>query len=100
MPPSTVVPRPASGAAKLAQRQLLRRAVDLLRSRELDKAELIFNSILARWPDQADALHFLGVLAHQRGHGEAALEKIRQAIAISPGTPGPWNNLGNVLVEL
>lgn len=100
MPPSTFAPRAASGAAKLAQRQLLRRAVDLLRAKELDKAELVFTSILDRWPEQADALHFLGVLAHLRGHGDAALEKIRQAIAIAPDQPGPWNNLGNVLVEL
>lgn len=100
MPPSTLAPRAASGSAKLAQRQLLRRAVDLLRAKELNKAELVLAAVLDRWPEQPDALHFLGVLAHQRGYSDAALEQIRRAIAIAPDTPGPWNNLGNVLVEM
>ena len=100
MPASTLAPRAASGAAKLAQRQLLARAVELLRAKELGKAELIFTAVLARWPEQPDALHFLGVLEHQRGHSEAALENIKRAIAVAPDTPGPWNNLGNVLVEM
>ncbi|MBC7955233.1 MAG: tetratricopeptide repeat protein [Cytophagales bacterium] len=91
--------RPVSGAARLAQRQLLQRAVDLLRDKMLDEAEPLLLSVLQRWPGQADALHFLGVLEHTRGHSEAALTLIRQAIAGMPGQPGPLNNLGNVLVE-
>jgi predicted TPR repeat methyltransferase len=89
----------ASGAAGLLQRQLLQRAVDLLRDRMLDEAEPVLLSILQRWPGQGDALHFLGVLEHTRGRSSAALALIRQAIVALPGQPGPLNNLGNVLVE-
>lgn len=92
-------PRSTSGAAGLAQRQLLQRAVDLLRDKMPDEAEPVLLSILQRWPGQPDALHFLGVLEHTRGRSEAALTLIRQAIAGLPGQPGPLNNLGNVLVE-
>jgi len=92
-------PKPLSGAARLAQRQMLQRAVDLLRDKMLDEAEPVLLAVLQRWPGQADALHFLGVLEHTRGHSEAALTLIRQAIAGLPGQPGPLNNLGNVLVE-
>ena len=92
-------PKPLSGAARLVQRQLLQRAVDLLRDKMLDEAEPVLLSVLQRWPGQPDALHFLGVLEHTRGHSEAALTLIRQAIDGLPGQPGPLNNLGNVLVE-
>ncbi|MBX3623027.1 MAG: tetratricopeptide repeat protein [Rhizobacter sp.] len=89
----------ATGAAGLQQRQLLQRAVDLLRDKMLDEAEPLLLSVLQRWPGQPDALQFLGVLEHTRGHSDAALALIRQAIAGLPGQPGPLNNLGNVLVE-
>jgi predicted TPR repeat methyltransferase len=95
----TTGPKPLSGAARLAQRQLLQRAVDLLRDKMLDEAEPVLLSVLQRWPGQPDALHFLGVLEHTRGHSEAALTLIKQAIAGLPGQAGPLNNLGNVLVE-
>ena len=91
--------RPLSGAARLAQQQLLQRAVLLLRDKKLDDAEPVLLSVLQRWPGQPDALHFLGVLEHTRGHSEAALSLIRQAILGLPGQAGPLNNLGNVLVE-
>jgi len=92
--------RPIRGAAKLAQRQLLERAVNLLRSQQVDQAEALLQSILERWPGQADAQHFLGVLRHQQGQSERALVLVRQAIEGMPTAPGPWNNLGNILVEL
>ena len=95
----SVTARPLSGAARLAQRQMLQRAVILLRDKKLDDAEPVLLSVLQRWPGQPDALHFLGVLEHTRGHSEAALTLIRQAIGGLPGQPGPLNNLGNVLVE-
>jgi predicted TPR repeat methyltransferase len=91
--------KPVSGAARLAQRQMLQQAVDLLRDKMHAEAEPVLLSILQRWPGQPDALHFLGVLEHTRGHSEAALTLIRQAIAGMPGRAGPLNNLGNVLVE-
>jgi predicted TPR repeat methyltransferase len=92
-------PRAVQSTAKLAQRQQLERAVELLRSKELDKAAAVLESVLARWPGQADALHFLGVLKHRAGDSEAALALIGQAIEAMPGEAGPINNLGNVLVE-
>lgn len=92
--------RPVKGIGRLVQRQLLERAVSLLQANELDRAESILRSILERWPGQGDALHFLGVLDHRRGCSDAALRLISQAIEAMPGEPAPWNNLGNVLVEM
>ena len=65
----------------------------------LDDAEQIYRAVLERRPDDPDALHFLGILMHQRDDSEAAIELIRRAIAVAPEAPGPRNNLGNVLLE-
>jgi hypothetical protein len=67
---------------------MLQQAVDLLRDKMHAEAEPVLLSILQRWPGQPDALHFLGVLEHTRGHSEAALALIRQAIADMPGRAG------------
>lgn len=69
------------------------------RKGHLDVAERIYRAVLALRPDAVDALHFLGVLMHQRGLSADAVALIRRAIALAPAAPGPWNNLGNVLLE-
>jgi len=74
-------------------------AVQLLRDEHLDQAEPALEAILTRWPEQADALHFLGVLRHVQGRTDEGIALIRRAIAAMPIEAGPWNNLGNVLVE-
>ncbi len=51
-------------------------------------------------PDQGDALHFLGVLMHQRGRNDEALTLIRRATELLPGHAVIQNNLGNVLQDL
>ncbi|MEO8805085.1 MAG: tetratricopeptide repeat protein [Burkholderiaceae bacterium] len=92
-------PRVARGASKFEQRRQLEHAVELLRTKQLDKAALALQAVLQRWPGQGDALHYLGVLKHQAGDSDAAVALIRQAIDAMPNEVGPWNNLGNVLVE-
>ncbi|MFM9915482.1 MAG: tetratricopeptide repeat protein, partial [Rhizobacter sp.] len=91
----------AAGAAPieggLAER--LEAAVHLLRAERLDDAAAAFDTILAKWPEQPDALHFLGVLRHVQGQTVTGIALIRRALAVMPIEPGPWNNLGNVLVE-
>lgn len=88
-----------TGAARLAQRRQLEHAVSLLRARKFEQAESALKALLLRWPGLGDALHFLGVLKHQRGDSEGGAALIRQAIQALPCEAGPWNNLGNVLVE-
>ena len=63
------------------------------------KPETLYRRVLGAAPDYADAHHFLGVLLHQEGHSETAVEHIHQSIALNPGQPNYYNNLGNVLVE-
>src|SRR2546426_5394335 len=63
----------------------------------LSEAEAAYGEILSIDPDNIDALHFLGVISHQRGeHGRAA-ELISRALSRNPSNPPAHNNLGNAL---
>lgn len=78
-------------ALKLGQR--------LLRENHPEAAEHVYAGVLALFPQQPDALHYLGLARHRRGRHEEGLQLLREAIAVAPGYAWMWNNLGNVLVE-
>lgn len=80
--------------------QALELAGELLRAERLAEAEQLYDAILTNWPGQSDALHFMGVLRHVQGDGEAAVALIRESIAALPQASAPWNNMGNVLLQL
>jgi protein O-GlcNAc transferase len=67
---------------------------------DLTRASALYQQILDSDPTNADALHLLGVVAHQRGEHEDAVTKIRQAIRINPGVAEYHNNLGEALRAL
>jgi protein O-GlcNAc transferase len=63
----------------------------------LSEAEVDYRGILAADPDNIDALHFLGVISHQRGeHGKAA-ELISRALSRNASNAPAHSNLGNTL---
>ena len=80
--------------------EALQVAVQLHRLREFENAERLYRRILEEIPQQPDAMHFLGILLHQRGGNDEALERIEASIALDPTLPDRYNNLGNVLLEL
>ena len=79
---------------------ILERALTLHESGNLPGAENIYASLLAHDPGDADALHLTGLIAHQRGQHERAMQLIAQAIARRPSAPRFHFNLGNALVGL
>ncbi len=76
---------------------MLENALALHRAGRLAEAEAIYRQILAADPCHADCLHLLGMIEHQRGHHETAIELIGQAIAVSPSQAAYHSNLGTIL---
>jgi predicted O-linked N-acetylglucosamine transferase (SPINDLY family) len=70
------------------------------RAGELGQAEALYKLILARQPRNPDALHLLGMAAHQGGRHMEALALIQQAIQINNGVPEYHDHLGIVLIAL
>ncbi len=60
----------------------------------LREAQALYRRALARNPAEAEALHGLGILAHQAGMYEHAIDLIRRAIAVEDGIADFHHNLG------
>ena len=60
----------------------------------------MYRQILKDQPKHVDALHFLGVIHHQRGNHAEAVRHIDAALAINPMLASAYNNRGNALGEL
>jgi predicted O-linked N-acetylglucosamine transferase (SPINDLY family) len=62
----------------------------------LKEADGIYQSVLADEPENFDALHLSGVIAHQLGKHDAASKRILRAIGVKPTHAPAQNNLGVV----
>jgi predicted TPR repeat methyltransferase len=93
------IPAGYEPATHLRLDEALALAIAMHRANRLDDADELYARILEAAPDNADAVHFRGVLRHQRGGSEEALELIRRSIALNAAVPDWHNNLGNVLLE-
>lgn len=74
--------------------KLLREGIEHHKQGMLDQAARLYEQALEAEPSEADALHLLGVIAHQRGDHAAAIERIRRAIAIVGHNAAYHSNLG------
>jgi tetratricopeptide (TPR) repeat protein len=62
----------------------------------LVEARTLCNKILAAQPDEANAVHLLGLLAHQSGQLGEAIEQLRRAAKLAPAVPHFHANLGEM----
>jgi len=74
-------------------------ALQLQKQGMLDAADELYGRVLQAFPDHVDALHFLGVSRHQRGHAEEALALVTRALTLAPDHADARNNLGNMLLQ-
>lgn len=81
-------------------RKTLQAALAEHQAGRLAEAEALYRRILASLPHQPDALHFLGLLAHQRGQHADAVEWMDQALRAAPGHAPCHSNRGNALLAL
>ena len=84
----------------IASLQSLELAVQHQSAGRLSEAESLYKQILQADPNQPIALHLLGLIAHQMGKNDIAVELINKAITSKPGHAEPHSNLGNALQEL
>src|SRR6266536_3257447 len=71
-------------------------ALALQQAEQWAAAEDIYRRILEVAPNHADALHFSGVLAHQRGGTEDAVALIERSLELEPERADWYSNLGIV----
>src|SRR5436190_6836644 len=76
-------------------RQLLVTALQHHQARQYSHAETIYHQILEREPHHPDALNLLGLLRHQVGKYDEAIELIGKAISFAPGIAPYHMHLGN-----
>jgi predicted TPR repeat methyltransferase len=74
-------------------------ALALQQAEQWAAAEDIYSRILEVAPNHADALHFSGVLAHQRGRTEDAVTLIERSLELEPERADWYSNLGIVLQD-
>jgi Tfp pilus assembly protein PilF len=75
-------------------------AMQYHRGGRLSEAESLYWQILQADSNNADALHMLGVLAHQTGRQQVAVDMISLAIAQNGQVPAFHNNLGNAYAAI
>ncbi len=66
----------------------------------LQEAEAIYQSILKEQPDEPDALHLLGLLAHQVGNNAASVDLIERAISVRNDVPDFYFHCGSAYQAL
>ena len=79
--------------------ELLDRGLEHHRNGRLEQAVADYQAILRANPVHGDALYLLGMVAHQTGHSEPAIELIGRAVAIAPDQPEYFNGLGLALLD-
>jgi predicted TPR repeat methyltransferase len=79
--------------------QLLQSAIKAHQTGQLAAAHTQYKAVLARRPLDPDALHFFGVLQHNRGRSAEGLASIRRSLEVEPNNAHAWLNLGNILLE-
>ena len=90
----------STGQQTLTIEQAIDFAVQHHGAGRLPKAEGIYQQILQTDPDHPVALHLLGVIAHQVGKNDIAVDLITKALAVKPDYAEAHNNLGLVLHHL
>ena len=72
-------------------------ALEHHRAGRLAEAQRGYRQVLDAVPEHADALHMLGVIAHQNGQNDEAVSLIGEAIGRNGNIPAFHNNLGSAL---
>ncbi len=75
----------------------LEQAVKFHQAGNLQEAEFSYRQILQAHPQDVNALHLLGVLCHQSGRNDLAIDYIGKAIRLCASFPEAHCNMGSIL---
>eukprot|EP00913_Durusdinium_trenchii_P028424 g26652.t1 len=75
-------------------------AVEYHKAGDLERAESLYRDVVRIDPLHADALHLLGVAAHQKKQHQTAIELIQRAVAVNRSAPSYHCNLGAAYRDL
>lgn len=84
----------------VAIQALIQEGLEHFKANRLADAEVVYNRILKRHPNNPTALYLLGHLFHQKGQNGTALEWFGKAIALAPKEPLFLNDLGIVYYSM
>ena len=71
-------------------------AIHLQQNEQWEAADLIYQKVLEAAPTHAEAMHYAGVLAHQRGRSDEAIALMERSLSLSPKRADWHSNLGIV----
>jgi tetratricopeptide (TPR) repeat protein len=95
---------PKNGGAKpltkLTPAQALAIAMERHRARDFDVAEHLYRKIIAADASNADAVHLLGMLRHQRGDQRGALDLVERVVAAGGASAHVYSNRALILAAL
>ncbi|MGH8274627.1 MAG: sulfotransferase [Gammaproteobacteria bacterium] len=77
--------------------RMMRRGAAAHNRGETAQAEQIYGEITRRFPEFADAWHYLGTLLHERGEARAAREALERAAQLTPRDPVLLRDMAIVL---
>lgn len=80
--------------------EIFQAAVAQHQAGNLPQAEQLYRNVLEHEPHHVDALHMLGLLAHQLGRADVACEYIGRAVLVRPEFAEAHSNLGTMLQQL
>lgn len=67
---------------------------------KVGEAANIYRTLIDENPNDVNALHLLGMVAHQTGHNDSGAQLIAKAMQLAPGVPMFHNTFGKILMEL
>jgi predicted O-linked N-acetylglucosamine transferase (SPINDLY family) len=79
--------------------QTLQLAMQHHQAGQFTQAEALYRQVLQREPNNSDAYHLLGVIAHHFKNYPVAVQLIQTAIRLNQTVPDFYSNLGTVLTE-
>lgn len=80
--------------------QKLHQALALQQAGEIEKAQRLYKAVLKKAPDNADAIHLLGVTYRQLGFPRRAFDTIQKAIKLKPNQASFYANLARAMADM